>query len=232
MALFDVDPSGQPRYVTGGSTTVRDNLVPGTHELIVPLGTYAYVPREGHRLRVQIENLAWHRPPISSNESVLLGLPVFGDFEFLVERSGALASRVELPILPFADPTLVAGAARIDGAAPVDFELALHSDSSRSGWSYQILAGVSGAEPPTPYQGLLIPIAYDSVTEQVLNDPGSLPISGFQGTLDSDGRASAQVLLSGLPFLPPEVGELNFAAVITSPGGAVQVTNPARVAVF
>ena len=231
VALLDVDQAGEERFIAGGHTTVRDNLPPGDHRLDFPISTYGYVLREGHRLRVQLENLAWHRPPIPSTATFLYALPIFEDFSVAVRHSSLAPSYLDLATIPFGDPSLEASEVRVSRDSPEDLELVLFSDSSRSGWTYQILIGTSGTTPGTVHQGVTIPLNFDHITFRALNTPEVLPIADFSGTLGSKGEASASVFLSQYGSLNPNVAAIYLTAVVADPQGQLSVAEPVVVAI-
>jgi len=99
VALFDVPPSGPERYVTGGFTTTRGDRPPGESTLDIDLGTASYVFRAGHRIRLRVENLAWHRPAAPAAR-MIRALPVFSSFVLRVLHDATHLSWVEIPRIP------------------------------------------------------------------------------------------------------------------------------------
>jgi|GEM_PF-3292714 len=226
-ALFDVAPGGEERYITGGWTTVRDNLPPGEHELSIALGTCSHVLRQGHALRARVENWCWHRPP--SEAEIVRILPVFEESLVGVKRDSLHASRIELPLLPFEEPRLVAAPIALSAAAPEIVRIAVHTDSSQANRSYQILPGISGTSPGFEHQGVHIPINYDSVTKWALRSPNSSPFVDFAGDLDDQGFAYALLLLDKLGPLSYS-GPLDFVVVVEGDNGLL-VSEPCGVAI-
>ncbi len=221
-ALFE-EPSN--RYITGGQISLRE--VPGgSRHIEIPLNFMAIKLAKGSRLRLEVENLAWHRPPTVSGITVLHAVPIFRDYRVDVFFGGANPSSLTLPAVPIGGPTLVASEFDLARNKTNDFQLRIHSDSGRDGWSYQVLAGTSGTEPGHFLNGVHVPLNRDWLTDRVEQNPGSLPILGFDGILDRAGTEDPQVLLSGLSSIPSQILELAFVGVLVSPQGDVVVTNP------
>jgi hypothetical protein len=96
-----------------------------------------------------------------------------------------------------------------------------------AGYEYVLVGGLSGSYPGTQIPGdLTVPINRDWVTEIILDNLNSPVFDNFQGNLDSEGKAVATLVLSGLDsdavnqtrgFMePPIVGETGvFAFVLT-----------------
>ena len=230
VALFDVGPNGNERYVTGGFTTVRGQLPPGVNRLSFPFATYAYRFRQGHRLRLQIENLAWHRPPDGDGETWLLALPIFDDFDATVVYGPSYLSKIELPILPPGDPTLVGSEVVFARRGSVDLQLQIASDTQRAAWPYVILAGASGTEPGFDYAGYHLPLNPDLLTRELFLHPARFGVEKFAGALGPNGRARGHGTVQGLSLLPASVDALSFVAVIGSlSGGTIQVTKPLTI---
>jgi hypothetical protein len=51
-----------------------------------------------------------------------------------------------------------------------------------------------------------------------------LPLNGWSGVLDSEGRASADALLSRFSSLPKRIDELDFVLILTGPQGETMVS--------
>ena len=231
VSLFDVRPSGLSRYIAGGFRTVR-NYGGGQSVLDVPLPVYGYRVKAGHSLRVRVENHAWHRPPMKteggpgSSPSFLRALPVFTEYTLRVRRDGAQGSYIELPI---ASPEAVrVGSAlpKMIGSGPEDVRVAVHSDSRYAGWSFQVLAGLSGASPGFGWRGVQIPVNLDPLTNFIVGIGPSPPRGELRGTLDSDGRAEVTLGLGVLQTLPPAAAGLTLAAVIFDSQSGERVSAP------
>ncbi len=227
-ALFE-DPSG--RYITGGQASLR-NFGGGSAMIEIPLNFTAFKVRKGSRLRLEVENLGWHRPPTLSGSSVLHSLPIFRDYEVDIVYGGSDLSRLTLPFAPLGGPSLVASELGMPRNNTVDFHLAIHGDSSMDGWNYQLLASTSGSDPGHFINGVHVPLNRDWLTDRAENRPGSLPILDFAGFLDGQGTANPRVFLSRLASIPLNISELTFVGVMTSPQGAVFVTNPSIIPVI
>ena len=228
-ALFE-EPSG--RYLQGGTLTVR-NSNDFDRRVEIELGVTGMVIPAGSWLRLQVENLAWHRPGGVGNGDSLHALPVFEDFTFRVREGSQYGSNLTVPTVPLGDPTLIASEAALRRGAPNDVRLAVHSSSDHAGWTYEILGSTSGVFPGHLYSGADIPVNYDWLTKRIQRSPNSLPISGFEGTLDSDGRAEAFVELSKLKIgIPGHINELDFAVLLISPDGQTkEVSLPVAIPV-
>ena len=237
-ALFDLDPAGRARYITGGATTVRNHPGGGASLLEFPLSAYGYVLRQGHRLRLQVENLAWHRPPMTLRAieperlpTFLLALPVFEPFAVDILRTPTEASHLELATVPLQQPRLVAGASWVDRDRPEDLALAIYSDSSKRGRAYQILLGTSGVVPPTPFFGVAVPLVFDALTSVCIQRPNQPPLLGFRGRLNHQGSARAEIRGSWLPPLPSAVRVIDLVALVEVPGGPPELTTSVRLSV-
>ncbi len=99
VAFFDVDEDGEARFFAGGSFTSRDDVPAGDNLIRVQMDFHSYLMREGHKLRIQIENLAWFRPPLEPQTSIIRRAPVFQDFTVLVQHDAVRPTAVEVSIL-------------------------------------------------------------------------------------------------------------------------------------
>jgi predicted acyl esterase len=222
-SLFE-EPSG--RFIQGGFITLRNLGDWDFNEKVdIAIGVQGYVFRKGTRLRLQVENLAWHRPPNPSAQSSLRGIPIFDDFDVTMTVGWAYnEARLTVPLVPLGGPSLIGSLAEIERVPPSDVLFEIYSDSSRSGWSYEMLVSASGTEPGYIYNGEHVPLNRDWLTARVENSNGNLPLNGWSGTLDQDGRASADALLSKLKGLPGRIKELDFVVILTGPGGETKVS--------
>lgn len=95
-SLWDVDASGAERYVTSGSYFSHDQL-PASAELAleIRLGSAAYVFPAGHRIRVRLENLHVHEPPVGT---LLRYAPTVSSFALSVRHDLGGESWLDLPI--------------------------------------------------------------------------------------------------------------------------------------
>jgi len=222
-ALFDVDPQGGERYVTGGFTTVRDNLPPGENVLNFTLGTCSYVIRAGHRLRLRVENLAWHRP--ACNAEIMRVLPVFESSTVHVLHDAAHPSKITVPYLPFPDPRLIVAPLSCSARSPERVRIAVHSDSAWSGMAYRLLPTRSGTSPGVTYHGMHIPLNPDELTLRALMFPNQNLFRGFAGVLEGAGSAGAFFLLDNLGVLEWQ-GAVDFVAVFLDQGIPACVVGP------
>lgn len=221
-SLFE-EPSG--RFIQGGFVTLR-NLDGDFYDRVeIPIGVQGYVFRKGTRLRLQVENLAWHRPPNSAKPTSLRGIPIFSDFTAGI-RVGKSSddSRLTIPLVPLGGPSLIGSLAEIERRPPSDILFEIYSDSARAGWSYEVLVTSSGTSPGYIYNGEHVPLNRDWITTKVENSYGNLPLHGWYGVLDQDGRASAGALLSKVKGLAGRIKELDFVVILTGPGGETKVS--------
>ena len=227
VALVDVDPSGAERMITSGFRTIREHPG-GPLALEVPLSTYGYRLHAGHRLRVQVENLAWHRPPLEPIRSTgqqptyFRAVPVWTDYAVEIQRTAMRPSQVDLcTYVPTEEVRLQAGLASLgEGVNPNSGALVrfrIYSDSSKAGWDYQFLAGYSGSLPPHTIWGIDVPVAYDTLTALILGTVN--PAYGLSGTLDDHGSAVIKMPAAVFGMLPPGPLEITAAAAITDQAG-------------
>ena len=87
-----------------------------------------------------------------------------------------------------------------------------------AGRTYVVLAGLSGSTPgQTLPLGTVVPVNFDSLTNIVVNNLNTPAFSGFLGSLDSQGRASA-TFDTIVALGPIAIGlEVTFAYVLTLP---------------
>ena len=83
------------RYVCGGSYFVWDDLAPGRNEIEIGINANAYLWQSGHRLRLQLENLQIHQPPLG--DSLRFG-PYVTPFEVRVHSAPAQLSWIDVPV--------------------------------------------------------------------------------------------------------------------------------------
>jgi len=105
VSLFDVYDWGygvEERYINGGTYSVVGHSMKEPEEITLPFGVYAYELKEGHKLRVKIENMAIHRPPYMNRlrHGIFRIIPKWHDFEFNVYHNhpDTSPSRVILPL--------------------------------------------------------------------------------------------------------------------------------------
>ncbi len=220
-SLFE-EPSG--RFIQGGFVTLR-GLSRFKEHVEIPIGVQGYVFRKGTSLRLQVENLAWHRPPNAGKPTSLRGLPLFRDFDAKIRvGKGDNESRLTIPLVPLGGPSLIGSLTEIDRDPPSDVLFEIYSDSSTAGWSYELLVSSSGTVPGFALNGEHVPLNRDWLTDMVENSNGNLPLNGWYGVLDNDGRSSADALLSKINALPGRIEELDFVLILTGPGGETKVS--------
>lgn len=217
--LYDVAPNGSARYVADGAAAVRGSPGQSTHAISLYLQSYVF--RAGHRIRLQLENLVIHSPPTGSAPEIRL-VPCFASSTVAVLEGGAAPSYIDLPLLPFAAPTLSTFPPKQSVALPQHQKLAIHSNSAHAGEAYALLPSLSGTAPGTWVAGALLPLNFDALTLLLLGNPGLPPFANAFGALDAEGSALPGVLLEGLPLPPALVGfEVTYAALTASaPTGA------------
>jgi hypothetical protein len=223
--LLDVDPAGNERFVCSGSANVLGQS--GPNQVSITPYLQSYVFRAGHRVRLQLENLAIHRPPTGS-ASELKRVPYFSSSSIDVVQGGVTASFLELPLLPHGGPTLSTYPPAQSVEQPADQLLTIHSHSGFAGATYLLLPGLSGTVPGTEIAGAQVPIQIDELTLAVIANPGMAPFVQALGTLDATGSAHPGVKLADLP-LPSDLAglELSMSAVIA--GGGQVATNAVTV---
>lgn len=114
--------------------------------------------------------------------------------------------------------------------SPVQVNFDIMPGSEHAGRPYFLLSGMTGTSPGTTLPGgEVLPINFDVWTYFVLSYMNSLSIfTGFTGTLDAAGEATAMFDTTGYtPIDPRLLGEtMQFSAAIKDPGnGFVAVTN-------
>ncbi|MFN0242978.1 MAG: alpha/beta fold hydrolase [Planctomycetota bacterium] len=102
--LVDVPPAGAepsaPRYVAGGSHFAFDDVASGASTVEVTIAANAYVFRAGHKLRLELENLQVHEPPLGRS---LRFVPYFQPFTLEVQHGAGSESWLDLPVLSVPD---------------------------------------------------------------------------------------------------------------------------------
>ena len=94
-SLWDMPPSGTARYICGGSYFVFDDAPAGPNVFEVHLNANAYRFESGHRVRVQLENLQIHQPPVGAG---LRFGPYIHAFDLEVRHSSTELSWIDLPV--------------------------------------------------------------------------------------------------------------------------------------
>jgi predicted acyl esterase len=94
-SLWDVDPTGTARYVASGSHFVFDDIQPGPNQFDLTITSNAYVFEIGHRIRLELDSMAIHQPPIGAS---LRYAPYACDFQVDVQHDKLVPSYFELPV--------------------------------------------------------------------------------------------------------------------------------------
>lgn len=228
VSLIDVGPTGGKRYITGGFKTVRGHPG-GLVDVEIPIAAYGYRLAAGHRLRVQVENHAWHRPPMQPNAagvvpSFLRALPVFTPFTMRVVRGSGNQPWVEIPAIQPDGVRTGADLAVLREADPEDLRLAVFSDAAHAGWRFQFLASFSGTQGSFQWQGSTIPMVGDTLTAVILGLGSGGPLMSMRGLLDADGSGTGQLPLGNLSALPAGAAGLSLVTRITDGLGTAEVS--------
>jgi hypothetical protein len=226
VALFDHTTD---RYLTSGQQVIRGHNGSDEIHLDLEMGMCSYYLAKGTVLRAEVRNISWHKTPF--HITYLYAMPLFTDFDVTMRTGGAGASKLELPLVDYANPILTGTLPFVIPHNNENGKLALRCyDEETAGWSYQILASLSGTSPGSSYHGTHVPLNFDGLTKLIYTDPGSLPISHFAGTLNAKSEAEANAFLSRVPNLPPTLGQFDVCAIIASPDGSqVRVSNIVHV---
>ncbi len=114
----------------------------------------------------------------------------------------------------------------ISASAGGTVDFLLDAGTANAGRDYVLLASASGTSPGLPLPGgLTLPLNPDAFFHVVRHSTGSPEFTGFQGTLDPAGRASARLDLGARPELLGST--LHFAFICVSPIDFV--SNPTAV---
>lgn len=218
-ALFDVPPSGAPVFVTAGTALERGVTPSGRVRLSFDLNDIAYRFAKGHRIRIQFENVAWHRP---GSQSAMILVPYFTDVDVALGTRPTAAARVVLPVPadPRIDltPAIQSLGVAAGGRAPLDLDGGL----DRAGHGYIVAAGVSGIAP-----GRNLPprvwLNLDRVSFTSLMLAGQSIFQNTSGFLDANGQASAALAL-GPGEIPAAAAGLRVHWAAASYDGASGIT--------
>ncbi len=107
------------------------------------------------------------------------------------------------------------------GGGAVDFTLDAGPDWA--GASYLLVGGGSGATPGAHWNGTVLPLAADEVSDYLRNHANDPGLSGFRGSLDANGQATARLdLPPGAITDPALIGiTYRFAYVASTPSGSM-----------
>ena len=126
-------------------------------------------------------------------------------------------TREYLPTKNAACVVLSADVNAISMAAGGTQTFTLDAGPSFAGANFGMALTTSGIWPLAPYGGLQVPLVPDPITTWSLANPNSAPLSGFAGTLDASGRATASLTVAPNAF-PAYVGSrIHTAAVVFHP---------------
>ena len=220
-ALYDIAPDGSQRIVCRGFGLVRDDLPPGSNAIDFPLSAQGYVWREGHRVAVRLQNLA-----VYGNS--LFMVPYFDDATVAIRHEMGAESWIDLPLIPWERPSLVAGLLEPSLSHPEDVDLALFGTSALESELYLVLGSVSGTSPGLPLGMDTLPLNPDFLTDLMILYANSGSFQNTLGTLSPKGGAKATfVLPTGLD--PALAGlEIHFAALVRD-GGPLIASNAVTV---
>lgn len=104
----------------------------------------------------------------------------------------------------------------------------LQTGAPGAGLLHWLLASASGTSPGLPVDGLVLPLVFDALTLATIQTPGSPPFSGYFGTLDGAGQATASLTLpAGSPSALAGTTLHHAFAVIDLTLGQVTEVSPA-----
>jgi hypothetical protein len=226
--LFDVSPMGGTRWMTSGAISIRGTA----GQNVLNLSTYlqSYVLRQGHSLRLQIENLVIHRPPTGLAPEIEF-IPCFSSSVVNILEGAPQLSFIDVPFLPFPGPRLVTNLCYQSVTGLQDQRLTIHSDSSFAGALYLVLPpATGGTSPGTVIGGVTVPqntIDFALALALLIN-PSLPPFVNFSGTLGTTGSANAGLQIAGVILPAAAAGlEVSMAGLIST--GALSATNPVTV---
>jgi hypothetical protein len=187
-ALFDLPPSGPPRYVTSGFAA-RRGVGTGRVRVHIELEDVAYVLPAGHGLRLNLDNINLRGQPGHLHFYVI---PEFKDVDLSVHLDPAFPARVELP-LRSVGIELLPRQAQGSAAAGLDHRLRIDGHAPLAAAPYVVLIGGSGSGPGIPLPPHL-PLNLDAWTELGLLGLNLPPFLSHAGILDGSGQGSARLL--------------------------------------
>jgi hypothetical protein len=186
-----------------------------------------YVFRTGHRVRLQLKNLAIHSPPTGATPYVKT-VPYFTSSTVDIVEGGVSASWIDLPLLPYAAPTLSTYPPQQSVANATDQTLTVHTHSGFAGAPYLLLPTLSGTSPGTLYLGAQVPINFDALTQAFTASPTMPPFLNAVGTLDALGSANMGLALGG-GTLPAGWAGLDFSMAVLVGAGPNVSSNAVTV---
>jgi hypothetical protein len=185
-ALFALPPSGAPRFVCAGTQAVRGQAA-GRHTLTITLNDIATILPAGYRLRVQLENVAYHRAP---GNAYFRFLPVFAASDLTLRSSPTVPARIELPVSAPQSALLTPRLSTASTSLGVDQQLRIEAGAGRAGHAYVMLLSASGIAPGINLPPL-VPLNIDAWTLLGLTVPNVPPFVSFVGTTSATGEATA-----------------------------------------
>lgn len=223
-ALLDVAPSGSERFVTAGAAALR-GVVPGRHRVRIELGDVGYVLRQGHRLRLSLENVNLLRQPGNGH---FYAAPDFADVDLSVQIDTTFAPVLDVPMAP-AGTSLTPRIARLSAAGGWSHAVTVHGESSRAGEVYMLLLGASGTTPGMTLGTTHVPLTADVFTNLAVSNMNTPFFPGFLGTLDATGRGTGGVAVPA--GIAPLILGLRwaFAGVAIDAAGNLTSTPPAEL---
>lgn len=224
--LFDVGPGGSVRWVT--SAAISSLGMAGLQTLSANFYLQSYTFREGHSLRLQIENLHIHRAN-TGNPAEIKSVPYFDSTVIqVIAGGGIIGSSMSLPLLPMPGPRLTTNLLQQSVALPVNQRQTVHTDSSHAGFPAITVPSFAGTSPGTLVGGLLVPLNFDALSFAVLANPALPPFVNLLGVLDARGSADSGINLGGAPLPPAFIGlELSMVTGIVGP--TLEVSNPITI---
>ena len=224
-ALYDVTPSGQARYITGGHAA-KWKVVPGRHRLEITLGDTAYVIAKGHKLRVALENLNIRRQPGNPH---LYAAPYFDSVDMTVQIDPAFAPRVDLPIKK-PDVSLLPRIQNASTSAGISAQLRVDGEGPRAGRPYMLFVSASGTAPGLNLPPR-IPLNIDSWTLFGISLANTPVFERFVGVLDANGQGNARFRVPAALAGPLAGTRLSIAGLVFGPGGTLEATQPGEIVI-
>ena len=126
-------------------------------------------------------------------------------------RPVVLRQHVEIRVEPVTP--LHVGRDRISAGQGGNVPLVLNMGAANAGQPYLLLASGSGTTPGTPFQGITVPLNDDWLYQLTLTAPNTGTLQATSGTLDANGRATAEFLPTPGFLAPFTGGTVHWAAV-------------------
>ncbi|MBL8754328.1 MAG: hypothetical protein JNK15_13585 [Planctomycetes bacterium] len=207
-ALLTVEAPGTGEEVMlGGAATVGQASTPGfAEDRVLRLPPVAARLPAGTVVRLRLRNLWQREAPMTPSLEVA---PLFHDFRVdVVHADSPAGSWLDLPLEPVA-PRLAVAPAILDLAAPVPLAATVRGGTSRGGYPYFGLVGLSGQGPGVPYLNDVIPVDGDwlAITSAASN---TSMFAGFLGFLDGAGTATMTFDLVPVGTIPAVLNGLSF----------------------